>query len=808
MEGLITLLILALIVILLAPLFIGAATNAKIKKLSQALNETNRLLHVLLEQQKKQGIQPAEQSESFQSSEESKEFKEKTPIVKEIIPLPTPVQEVEEKQTEVPAQTSEEDWDAILQQTKKEETILTISTEDSGKTETPIIRNKPKTNLEQFIGEKLVSILGIGILVLGIVFMVKWAVSRQLISDAGKILIGIGSGVILLGFAHRLREKYRAFSSILAGGGIAVLYFAIYQAYQAYHLLPQTFAFVLMVLITLLAVIMSIYYDKKELAILALLGGFCTPFLVSNGSGNFQILFTYLLILNAGMFVLAAFKRWAMINVLAYGITVIIFGVWMYQDHQAAKHHSQQGFIFATLFFLTFFGMNLIYHIRFKKAFKAIDFSILLSNTLFYFGAGLFFLYQIGTLESRGLFTIALAVFHFIFAYGFFRNRTIDKNLIFLLIGLVLTFISLVAPILLEGNFITLFWACEMVLLYWLGKKSGISLIRNTSVLVMTLCVISIIMDWNQAYFQVAVQRLPILLNKAFVTTLVVSAAFGLIQFLYRSEQEPKLLWGLLPQKWYGTILKFMFLLVLFTGGWIELRYQLYNSWQFSAFTNMCTALYSILFMMMILLVQRSKSESYQGVIAIAMSILGLLSFLYANIEISKVRNAVLFDLQSPAFFYMHGVLLFAYLLLFVIFIRILNQRSKTQVNHFRMGHVFALLMLVFILSAESTHLWVWNNHEPGFAIRSNISKSIQIAWPILWSIISFVYMFIGMKYKVTWFRFLSLGLFCLTILKLFIHDISNVSQGGKIAAFIILGVLLLIVSFMYQKIKGLFTES
>jgi uncharacterized membrane protein len=222
----------------------------------------------------------------------------------------------------------------------------------------------------------------------------------------------------------------------------------------------------------------------------------------------------------------------------------------------------------------------------------------------------------------------------------------------------------------------------------------------------------------------------------------------------------------------------------------------------------MCTALYSILFMMMILLVQRSKSESYQGVIAIAMSILGLLSFLYANIEISKVRNAVLFDLQSPAFFYMHGVLLFAYLLLFVIFIRILNQRSKTQVNHFRMGHVFALLMLVFILSAESTHLWVWNNHEPGFAIRSNISKSIQIAWPILWSIISFVYMFIGMKYKVTWFRFLSLGLFCLTILKLFIHDISNVSQGGKIAAFIILGVLLLIVSFMYQKIKGLFTES
>ncbi|HAD33463.1 MAG TPA: hypothetical protein DCF44_03045 [Chitinophagaceae bacterium] len=498
--------------------------------------------------------------------------------------------------------------------------------------------------------------------------MVKWAVSRQLISDAGKILIGIGFGVILLGFAHRLHEKYRAFSSILAGGGIAVLYFAIYQAYQAYHLLPQTFAFVLMVLITLLAVIMSIYYDKKELAILASIGGFCTPFFASNGSGNFQILFTYLLILNAGMFLLAAFKRWALINVLAYGITVIIFSVWMYQDHRAIQHHAFQGFIFATLFFLTFFGMNLIYHIRFKKAFKAIDFSILLSNTLFYFGAGLFFLYQIGTIESRGFFTISIAVFHFIFACGFFRNRTIDRNLIFLLIGFVLTFISLVAPILLEGNFITLFWACEMVLLYWLGKKSGISLIRNTSVLIMILSVLSIVMDWNQSYFQVAVQRLPILLNKAFVTTLVLSAAFALTQFLYRSEEETKLLWGHLPQKWYGAILNFMLLLVLFSGGWIELRYQLYNSWQFSVFTNMCTALYSILFVIVVLLVQHRKAETYQGVIAIVMSILGLLSFLYANVEVSKVRNAVLFDQRSPVFFYIHVVLFLVYLLFIFLY--------------------------------------------------------------------------------------------------------------------------------------------
>jgi uncharacterized membrane protein len=43
-----------------------------------------------------------------------------------------------------------------------------------------------------------------------------------------------------------------------------------------------------------------------------------------------------------------------------------------------------------------------------------------------------------------------------------------------------------------------------------------------------------------------------------------------------------------------------------------------------------------------------------------------------------------------------------------------------------------------------------------------------------------------------------------ITILKLFIYDIQNVSETGKIIAFILLGILILIISFVYQKIKVL----
>ena len=44
--------------------------------------------------------------------------------------------------------------------------------------------------------------------------------------------------------------------------------------------------------------------------------------------------------------------------------------------------------------------------------------------------------------------------------------------------------------------------------------------------------------------------------------------------------------------------------------------------------------------------------------------------------------------------------------------------------------------------------------------------------------------------------------------MKLFTYDIKDASEAGKIIAFIILGVVLLIISFMYQKIKALLVDT
>jgi uncharacterized membrane protein len=191
-------------------------------------------------------------------------------------------------------------------------------------------------DLEKFIGENLISKIGIGILVLAIGFFVKYAIDNNWIGEVGRVCVGLLCGGILVGLAHKLRNSYKSFSSVLIGGGMAVFYFTITLAYHNFHLFGQTASFVILIAITAFAVALSLLYDRQELAIISLVGGFSAPFLVSDGSGHYQTLFIYLIILNAGLLILAYNKAWRLLNLLAFIFTVVIFGGWLFTNEEAA----------------------------------------------------------------------------------------------------------------------------------------------------------------------------------------------------------------------------------------------------------------------------------------------------------------------------------------------------------------------------------------------------------------------------------------------------------------------------------------
>ena len=296
------------------------------------------------------------------------------------------------------------------------------------------LRENP--DIEKFIGENLINKIGIAELVLGVAFFVKYAIDQEWINKVGRVCIGLLCGFILTGLAHRLRKTYHAFSSVLAGGSIAIFYFTIAFAFHQYHLFSQAAAFGIMVVITIFAVLLSILYDRIELGILATIGGFITPFLVSQGDGNWLTLFTYLSILNTGLIFLAYFKRWRVINFIAFFFTEIIYLGWIINKVGTIGFNFQGIFIFGAVFYLMFIVMNVIHHVIRASKLTAFDFLILLSVNLSFYGAGIYLIQESGGEQFKGLFTASLGILNFLLAFLFYKRSKADKKFIYLLIGI------------------------------------------------------------------------------------------------------------------------------------------------------------------------------------------------------------------------------------------------------------------------------------------------------------------------------------------------------------------------------------
>ncbi|RNI26374.1 DUF2339 domain-containing protein [Rufibacter latericius] len=664
-----------------------------------------------------------------------------------------------------------------------------------------------KLDWEKFIGENLINKLGIGILVLGIGFFVKYAIDQDWINEIGRVAIGLLAGGTLLGIAHRLRKDYKAFSSVLIGGGMAVLYFTIAIAFHEYQIFSQTVAFILMMAITGFTIFLSIAYDRMELAVLALVGGFGSPFMVSTGEGNYVVLFVFILLLNVGILVLAYFKKWNLLNLIAYVFTIILYGGWFGTRVVDVPNAPYVGaLVFATLFYLVFFLMNLIYNVKERRRFTGPEIMMLLSNTFLYYGVGMYVMSQIAGGSYRGLFTILLGLFNFVFAYGLYRSNRVDRNLVYLLIGLVLTFLSLSAPIQLEGNYITLFWALEAVLLLWLSQRSGIQLMKHASVLVLVLMLGSLAMDWLD--YSIARAGLPLLLNKLFITGLVVVASLAGTWFLLGRETEtttPPIRFFQVYRTLVGLALVLFLYLVLL----LELQHQLTHSTLSSDVQIQLLGFYHYLFLLGLLAWSTRLPNPVYGRVVMGLSVVALLGYL-TNLQpsVSYIRNGYLFNqTETLSAFLSHYLPLLTLIILLAVVLRKMQQQFGFGSRLGKISLWLASAAGVFLLSFELVHLWLLKSHPTSAELYNSMGHIRKIGFPILWGVISFVLMMVGMSKKIKTLRIISLTLFFLTLLKLFLFDVRDMTEGGKIAAFICLGVLLLVISFMYQKLKNLILE-
>lgn len=191
---------------------------------------------------------------------------------------------------------------------------------------------------ESLVGVKLFSwIAGILFALTAITFL-RYSVDHGWLKPPIRMALGLVMGVgLLTACEHRIARRYAITANALGAAGIVALFSTLFAAHTLWHLLGPVAAFLLMVLVTAVAVALSIRHDALFIALLGLLGGFATPALLSTGEDHPIGLFGYLLLLNAGLAWVALRKSWPILSILSLVFTTLYQWGWVFKFLDASK---------------------------------------------------------------------------------------------------------------------------------------------------------------------------------------------------------------------------------------------------------------------------------------------------------------------------------------------------------------------------------------------------------------------------------------------------------------------------------------
>ena len=207
-------------------------------------------------------------------------------------------------------------------------------------------------DLEEQIGGRWLQHAGIIVLLLGIAFFLRYAFEREWLSPAIRVALGIVAGIAMASGGVRLSSRYRAYGLLLAGGGIAALYLSLYAALNLYALLSPEVVFAALVVVTVAAATLADRTDSQAIALMAVCGGFATPFLVGGKTDQQVSLFSYIALLIGATMYLAHRRRWRWLNVASLVLTIVTVIAWADAYYTDAKYLRTE--LFLTLYCVMF----------------------------------------------------------------------------------------------------------------------------------------------------------------------------------------------------------------------------------------------------------------------------------------------------------------------------------------------------------------------------------------------------------------------------------------------------------------------
>ncbi|RLS39377.1 MAG: DUF2339 domain-containing protein [Planctomycetota bacterium] len=662
----------------------------------------------------------------------------------------------------------------------------------------------PGVSLEFAVASQWLLRIGVAILVLGLGFFVKYSLDNDLISQEARVLATAAAGLVLLvGGTRLLGGKYGILGQGLMGGGITTLYFSIYAACVFYGLIPLAFAFTLMAVVTALSGFIAVRFASILVAVLGVLGGYLTPLLIKSVEADLTLLHGYMFILAAGVLCTCVWRKWPLVNMLAFICHYLLFQKGIYAG--SADCH-ERALPFLGMYFLLFSTMPFLYNLRNRQSSGLLELAGLYINAGVCFLLGWHMLYTIGRGENwPALLSLSLAFFYGAHAMVFLRLRIVDRPMVISFLALSAIFLALTMPLYLSTAWLTTAWALQAVAMAWMARQLGSGFLRQLAYLIMVMVFgrfVLVDLPYRTRMADtspdtpvwVFLSALAIRLVE-FGTPILALMASGWLLGKAEGDRQHLMLRenDLEDPADRATVLR----LSVITGVVIALAYlgiELSQTMlRFSPDFHLASLTFLGALFTLLVLLRGAFWIGQPAVVAISFFLALALGFKLLMVDLGSVAGKL-----SDPFLYNQGWALrgavsrvFDLVIVvgtFAFMGRILSGQGVAKAwPIFSTAGIVLTLILSTLEACNILEYAQMGSFRPG-------------AISILWTLFGLGLLLFGVRMHERWVRYGGLALFLIVTLKVFLSDLKGVETLYKVAAFMVLGVLLLAGSFIYLK--------
>lgn len=649
-------------------------------------------------------------------------------------------------------------------------------------------KRKKQNKLELKIGLNVFNKLGIFLILIAIGVAAKYSYSTWF-NDYAKGILFFTIGIIMLSLGEVFfRKNNDVFSKGMIGGGIAVLYSATFFSYFSLKIIDMNMGLVISLLITVIAIVLSIRYNSKIIASFALTGGYI-PFITyifafSLEGSQVYAGMVYLFILNLSLLLISFYKNWKVTNYLSFFLNLpsYIYLVFIADNSVAA-------ILYSILIFIMYLGITLLYPMKYKIKLKVPDIVLLALNTVTSC-AVVYTLFDTLNIESyRGVLALVFALVYIGLGIIVKRKMEMESETIALFFGTALTFVVLMIPFQFGVDWLSMGWLVEGLILSIVGYRFrikpmeyaglGIFGISAGSFLIFDLLEVSGFTPFMEFKFSMVILAM-------------ISLLVNYMLDVKKGEITPYSTRGRRVQVYKIVTVVCFYFYCIYMGNYIYYKFYnlktikpLLSGYLFSFYNSVIIAFINIALAIVLPKIKLIADRS----IRLISTILNVISILICLVL--TVQEPVLADHIAA-----NGALKIFSIILLVLF------------NFYSLIRVREITIKVIDRNGISLEMYpvILSTYLLG-VLTSIIIFQFDLGQTNL--IISFLFLIFaigniifGFLKKYTYIRLFGLGLSLFSTGKLFLWDLRHLTMGSKIIAYFGFGIVLILISFIYQKIN------